>query len=96
MLIAPGDAAFVVECKYSANADYVGRIGLAQTLLYMTDVGASMAPRIEGMVVAPDGIAGDTTFVTTPVGRLGIGPSAAAASRALEFMTARSGLHAAR
>jgi hypothetical protein len=88
MLIAPGEAAFVVECKYSANADYVGRIGLAQTLLYMTDVGAEMAPRVAGMVVAPDGIVGDTTFVTTPAGRLGIGSAAAAASHALDVMSA--------
>jgi hypothetical protein len=86
MLVAPGEGAFVIECKYSANADYVGRTGLAQTLLYMTDVGAEMAPRVEGMVVAPDGIAVDTALVMTPAGRLGIGAAAAAASRALEFM----------
>jgi hypothetical protein len=90
MLILPGEAAFVIECKYSANPDYVGRTGLAQTLLYMTDVGASMAARVEGVVVAPEGIAGDITSESTPAGRLGIGPSAAAARRALEFMSANS------
>jgi hypothetical protein len=41
--------------------DYVGRTGIGQTLLYMTDVGASMASRVEGVVVAPTGIAGDVT-----------------------------------
>jgi hypothetical protein len=90
MLILPGEAAFIIECKYSANADYVGRTGLAQTLLYMTDVGVSMASRVEGVVVAPNGIAGDVTSESTPAGRLGIGPSAAAARRALEFMSANS------
>ena len=78
MLILPGEAAFIIECKYSANPDYVGRTGLAQTLLYMTDVGASMAASVEGVVVAPNGIAGDITSESTPAGRLGIAsPSAA-------------------
>jgi hypothetical protein len=86
MLILPGEAAFVIECKYSANVDYVGRTGLAQTLLYMTDVGASMAARVEGVVVAPDGVAGDITSECTPAGRLGIASSSAAATRAVEFM----------
>jgi hypothetical protein len=86
MLILPGAAAFVLECKYSANPDYVGRTGLAQTLLYMTDVGASMARRVEGVVVAPIGIAGDITSETTPAGRLGIASPSAAVERAVEFV----------
>jgi hypothetical protein len=90
MQILPGEAAFVIECKYSANADYVGRTGLAQTLLYMTDVGASMAARVEGVVVAPEGIAGDITSESTPAGRLGIASSSAAATRAVEFVAAQS------
>jgi hypothetical protein len=88
MLILPGEAAFVIECKYSANADYVGRTGLAQTLLYMTDVGAALSGAVEGVVVAPDGVAGDATSASTPVGRLGIGASFSAATRAVEFMAA--------
>jgi hypothetical protein len=59
---------------------------LAQTLLYMTDVGASMASLVEGVVVAPDGIAGDVTSENTPAGRLGIASTSAAAARAVEFM----------
>jgi hypothetical protein len=90
MLILPGEAAFIIECKYSANADYVGRTGLAQTLLYMTDVGASMASRVEGVVVAPDGIAGDITSESTPAGWLGVGASSAAATRAVKFVAAES------
>ncbi|MDT5298473.1 MAG: hypothetical protein QOG79_1715 [Mycobacterium sp.] len=86
MLILPGEAAFVIECKYSANADYVGRTGLAQTLLYMTDVGASMASTVEGVVVAPNGIAGDITAERTPAGRLGIASPSAATARAVEFV----------
>jgi hypothetical protein len=86
MLILPGEAAFVIECKYSANADYVGRTGLAQTLLYMTDVRASMASRVEGVVVAPGGIAGDITSASTPAGRLGLASPSAGVGRAVEFM----------
>ena len=86
LLVAPGEAAFVIECKYSANADYVGRTGLAQTLLYMTDVGAAMAPVVEGVVVAPDGVVGDGTWVATPAGRLGLAAPTAGVARAVEFM----------
>ncbi len=86
MLILPGEAAFIIECKYSANPDYVGRTGLAQTLLYMTDVGASMAASVEGVVVAPNGLAGDITSRSTPVGRLGIASPSAAVQRAAGFM----------
>lgn len=86
MLILPGEAAFVIECKYSANADYVGRTGLAQTLLYMTDVGASMAAAVEGVVVAPEGVVGDATSESTPAGRLGLASPSAGVARAVEFV----------
>lgn len=86
MLILPGEAAFVVECKFSANPDYVGRTGLAQTLLYMTDVGASLASRVEGVVVAPDGVVGEATATDTPAGRLGLAAPAVAARQAADFM----------
>jgi hypothetical protein len=86
MLILPGEAAFVIECKYSANADYVGRTGLAQTLLYMTDVGASMASAVEGVVVAPDGVLGDATSADTPAGRLGLASPSAGVERAVDFV----------
>ncbi|KAA0079056.1 hypothetical protein CIW52_28890 [Mycolicibacterium sp. P9-64] len=89
MLILPGEAAFVIECKYSANADYVGRTGLAQTLLYMTDVGASMASRVEGVVVAPEGVVGDATVASTPAGRLGLASPSAGVERAVDFMAER-------
>ena len=86
LIVAPGEAAFVVECKYSADADYVGRTGLAQTLLYLTDVGATMAPVVEGVVVAPDGVVGGAAWVTTPAGRLGLATPSAGVARAVEFM----------
>jgi hypothetical protein len=90
MLILPGEAAFVIECKYSANADYVGRTGLAQTLLYMTDVGASMASAVEGAVVAPEGVVGDATVASTPAGRLGLASPSAGVERAVEFVAAHA------
>jgi len=86
MLMLPGEAAFVIECKYSANADYVGRTGLAQTLLYMTDVGASMASTVEGVVVAPEGVVGDSTVASTPAGRLGLASPSAGVERAVDFV----------
>jgi hypothetical protein len=88
MLVLPGEAAFVIECKYSGNPDYVGRTGLAQTLLYMTDVGATMAAEVEGVVIAPDGVVGDATSASTPVGRLGLAAPSAGVERAVEFMSA--------
>jgi hypothetical protein len=86
MLILPGEAAFIIECKYSANPDYVGRTGLAQTLLYMTDVGASMAACVEGVVVAPDRVVGDATWASSPAGRLGLASPSASVGRAVEFV----------
>jgi hypothetical protein len=86
VLVLPGEAAFVIECKYSANADYVGRTGLAQTLLYMTDVGATIAQVVEGVVIAPDGVIGDPTSVSTPIGRLGLATPSAGAARAVQFL----------
>jgi hypothetical protein len=90
LLMLPDEAAFVIECKYSANPDYVGRTGLAQTLLYMTDVGATMAPVVEGVVVAPDGVVGAATSVSTPAGRLGLAPTSAGVARAVQFLRERS------
>lgn len=86
MLVLPDEAAFVLECKYSANSDYVGRTGLAQTLLYLTDVGTTMAPVVEGVVVAPDGVIGEPTSTDTPVGRLGLASPSAGVARAVAFM----------
>jgi hypothetical protein len=85
MLVLPGEAAFIIECKYSANADYVGRTGLAQTLLYMADVGSEIAPVVEGVVVAPDGVVSDSRWVSTTAGGLGIATSAVGTGRAAEF-----------
>jgi hypothetical protein len=59
---------------------------LAQTLLYMTDAGASMALRVEGVVVAPNDIAGDITSESAPAGRLGIASPSAGVERAVEFI----------
>jgi hypothetical protein len=39
MQILRGEAAFIIECMYSADPDHIGRAGLALTLLYMTDPG---------------------------------------------------------
>ncbi len=89
MLVLPGEAAFVIECKYSANADYVGRTGLAQTLLYLADVGAAMVPVAEGVVIAPDGVIGDPTSTHTPVGRLGLASPSAGVARAVTFVGER-------
>jgi hypothetical protein len=86
MLVLPGEGAFIIECKYSANPDYVGRTGLAQTLLYMTDVGASMAARVEGVVVAPEGVVGQGASAGTPAGRLGLASPSAAVGRTVEFV----------
>jgi alkanesulfonate monooxygenase SsuD/methylene tetrahydromethanopterin reductase-like flavin-dependent oxidoreductase (luciferase family) len=51
----------------------------------MTDVGASMAARVEGVVIAPNGIAGDITSQSTPVGWLGIGSTSEGVERAAEL-----------
>ena len=52
VLIAPGQAAFVIECKYSADSDYIARRGLAQVALYLSEI-SNHCPRVEGCVVPP-------------------------------------------
>lgn len=86
LIVAPGIAAFIVECKYSANDEYIGRRGLAQTSLYMAELSGLVAPRVEGVVAVPSGVVAGATSVMTVAGRLGIAGPEDAAAAVVRFM----------
>lgn len=68
LLIDPGRMAIVVECKYSADPEYVGRTGIAQTALYAAELRARLAPRVHALLVVPDGVLVAETSSELPSG----------------------------
>lgn len=71
-LILPGQRALVVECKYSALADYVGRRGLSQVMAYATEYRTALVPDVTAVVVAPDGVVETATSEITVAGKVGL------------------------
>jgi hypothetical protein len=43
----------IVECKYSASADYVGGRGISQVMAYAVESLTALAPHVVSRVVAP-------------------------------------------
>jgi len=86
MLILPARRRSIIECKSRrTRTTSDGRV-LAQTLLYMTDVGASIGPRWRCGRRA-ELYRRRYHFESTPAGAVGIGPFRnGAARRALEFI----------
>ncbi|WP_139206335.1 hypothetical protein [Blastococcus sp. DSM 46786] len=72
LLITPANRAFVVECKYSADSDYVGRHGLRQAAFYATELTSSLCRSADAYVVAPEGVARSMARVRTRSGVLGM------------------------
>lgn len=75
-LILPGERALLVECKYSAVPDYVGRRGLSQVMAYATEYRTALVPDVTAVVVAPEGVVATATSEGMVVGMIGLdGPS---------------------
>ena len=53
LLIRVDEAALIVECKYSASADYVGGRGISQVMAYAVESVTALAPHVVSRVVAP-------------------------------------------
>jgi hypothetical protein len=53
LLLRLDEAALIVECKYSANADYVGGRGISQVMAYAVESLTALAPHVISRVVAP-------------------------------------------
>lgn len=72
LLICPGEAALVIECKYSTNPDYIGRRGLAQSSLYAAELHGRLVSVVDAFVVPPETSATGLAKIYTPAGQLGI------------------------
>ncbi|WP_133873657.1 hypothetical protein [Paractinoplanes brasiliensis] len=88
VLVRQGEGAFLVECKYSHNADYVGRNGYLQAVTYLTEARCGLAPFASSIVIGPDDVVDSHGAVTTPVGQVGVGP-VSSLSAALQTFTER-------
>lgn len=53
LLIRVDEAALIVECKYSASADYVGGRGISQVMAYAVESITALAPHVVSRVIAP-------------------------------------------
>jgi hypothetical protein len=73
LLIRPKDKALVIECKYSANPDVVGRSGVLQALGYTMELREGLCDYVNALVVAPTGVANKLTRVEHSLGVVGIG-----------------------
>lgn len=61
LLIRPGERALVLECKWSADASYVGRDGYHQVSSYVLDTLNGLAPQVWGFVVGPEEVVPTTS-----------------------------------
>lgn len=62
LLIRPGESALVLECKWSADASYVGRDGYHQVSSYVLDTLNGLAPQVWGFVVGPEEVVPTTSI----------------------------------
>jgi hypothetical protein len=74
LLLLPGQRALVVECKYSANRQYVSRGGYHQAVTYATETITHLASSVTAVVVGPDGVVSAPGFAPTAAGTVGIVP----------------------
>jgi hypothetical protein len=88
LLTRPNEESLVVECKYSANVDYVGPPGYHQVVAYLSEVRSRMTPLARALAVGPDGVvtaAGDTVLEVGPVS---IVPASVVADRVVAMLDA--------
>jgi hypothetical protein len=70
MLLRPGHAALLVECKYSPNSEVVARGGYEQVLAYAVEALTELAPQVVSVVVGPGSVVRTPHHATTAAGRV--------------------------
>jgi hypothetical protein len=71
LLILPGSRALIVECKHSWSKTYIGS-GYHQAVSYAAEVMSSgLAGEVVAVVVGPDEVVNEPSFVNLRVGRVG-------------------------
>jgi hypothetical protein len=74
LLIRPGGRALLIECKYSANPDVVGRSGVLQALGYSLELRESLSTDVVAVVVGPSSVVKSSTSVRHNLGTVGVAP----------------------
>ena len=73
LLIRLDEAALIIECKYSASADYIGGRGIPQVLAYAVETLTGLAPHVVSRVVAPaEALDAQGAGVATSVGTVAV------------------------
>lgn len=73
LLLRLDTAAAIIECKYSANPDYVGGRGVTQVMAYAVESLTALAPQVASRVIAPtEALAAPSTDVSTTVGTVAV------------------------
>jgi hypothetical protein len=73
LLLRVDEAALIVECKYSATADYVGGRGISQVMAYAVESLTALAPHVVSRVVAPvQALRASGAGVATSVGTVAV------------------------
>jgi hypothetical protein len=73
LLLRLDHAALILECKYSANPDYVGGRGITQVLAYAVENVTALAPHVVSRVIAPrEALKSPGAGVPTSVGTVAV------------------------
>ena len=74
LLIRPPKDALILECKYSANEDIVGRDGYLQATAYATEIRTRLAEKVIAITIGPEGVVRGVSFTNSLVGQIGSAP----------------------
>jgi hypothetical protein len=86
LLLLPDERAFIVECKYSWNADIVARDGYYQAMAYAAEIRSRLAAEVCALAVGPEGTVSGSEFTSVVVGRVGTASPSALAEVIRNFM----------
>lgn len=71
LLISDKGEAFVVECKYSSNPEFVARAGYYQAVGYATELASRLCTNVMAVVVGPEGVVKSPSMTVLTVGQVG-------------------------
>jgi hypothetical protein len=71
LLLREDRKALIIECKYSANADFVARNGYYQAMAYAVEAHSRLVNGVVAVAVGPEGVVEGMSFTTVDAGRVG-------------------------
>lgn len=87
-LVRPGEAALLLDCKYSLDPSVVARDGYRAAAAYAAEAEAGLAQEIVSVAVGPQDVIDEPGFTELPVGRVGIVPPTHIGPLLTEFLAA--------